>query len=82
MTTMTMDTARTLEPPIHVSALAAVVQDLLAGGRVRLHDRHWLLTRAATVGLNQQEYAALEALRTRLCDGSATLIAVRSTHWS
>jgi len=62
-----------LEPRVPVSAMAAIVRDLLAGDRARLHDDRWLRQRAAMDGLGAHAYAALEALRARLLASGATL---------
>jgi len=62
-----------LEPGAQVSAMAAIVQELLAGDRARLQDDRWLRQRATMDGLGAHAYAALEALRARLCESGATL---------
>ena len=62
-----------LEPRVPVTALAAIVRDLIAGDGARLHDDRWLRQRATMDGLGAHAYAALEALRARLCASGATL---------
>ena len=62
-----------LEPRVPVTAMAAIVRDLLARDGVRLQDDRWLRQRATLDGLGAHAYAALEALRVRLCASGATL---------
>ena len=65
-----------LEPHVHITAMAAIVRDLLAGGRDRLQDVPWLHSCIRAAGLDRHESAALEALRARLCAQGATELVV------
>lgn len=62
-----------LEPRVPVTVMAAIVGDLLAGDHAWLQDDSWLRQRATMDGLGAYPYAALEALRARLCASGATL---------
>ena len=63
--------------------MADIVKDLVAGDRFRQRNSDWLRERAATAGLNEHEYAALESLRVRLYEQGATLLAiVRKAVWN
>lgn len=55
-----------LEPRVCVSAMAAIVQELLMGDRAR--DGRWLRERVRAADLDRREGESLEALRVRLCD--------------
>ncbi len=63
---MSTYSAATLEPRIQMTAMAAIVQDLLTGERSRREDSLWLRERAHEAGLGLHAYAALETLRVRL----------------
>jgi len=63
-------------PCVHVAAMAAIVRDLLAGGRDRVQDGPWLRERMRAAGLDRQECAALETLRARLRTGGTTGLAI------
>ncbi len=63
-----------LGPRVHVAAIAAIVRDLLVGGRDRLQDVPWLRERMRAASLDRQECAALETLHARLrTEGTAGL---------
>ena len=70
-----------LEPRVHLTAMAEIVRDLLAGGVARLQDGVWLRERAQAAGLDAQEGAALEALRARLAGGRALLDTALASSW-
>jgi hypothetical protein len=73
----------TLESQIDLTAMARIVQDLLAGGEERLRDAGWLRRRTAAACLDMHACAALEALRQRLCQrGTPLLDATALTPWS
>jgi len=68
---------------IDVRAIARIVHELLAGGRARLDDAHWLHSRAIDAGLQHREAGALEALRQRLTAQEPSLVRVLSElNWS
>ncbi len=71
-----------MEQRVNVTAMADIVHDLVTGGVSRLRDGGWLRQRAAIAGLSRHECGALEALRTRLLDGSALLTGSPFDHWS
>ena len=73
--------AGTLVPSIQVAALAAIVEELIAGGSARLRDAYELRGRAMWLGLNRQERAAVEAMRVRLCEGGITGLALGIPQW-
>lgn len=60
--------------PVHITELAAIVRDLVAGGVARLHDDQWFRDRAMAAGLDAHECAALDALRTRMLDTGAVFL--------
>ncbi len=62
-----------MEPQVNVAAMAEIIKELVAGEAFRLQDGGWLCRRAEAAGLGTHEYAALEALRVRLCERGATL---------
>lgn len=62
------------EPEVDVAAMATIVQDLIAGGISQVRSARWLRARVRIAGLGPHECAALEALRTRLCEHGATLL--------
>jgi len=66
-------------PRVHVNAIAAIVRDLLAGGRGRLQDGLWLCERMRAANLDRQECAALEALQVRLRAQSTTGLSIEPT---
>jgi len=70
-----------LVPPVRVAALAAIVEELLAGGAARLHSAGWLRTHPLRAGLSRQECEALEALRLRLCRGAITELGAGVLQW-
>lgn len=70
-----------LDTPVHVSAIAAIVRDLLAGDRARLQNDRWLCERAQDAGLDRHERAALEALRMRVNQDDPTLCHATSCQW-
>lgn len=57
-----------MEPPVQVSAMATIVQELISGGDTGPQDGVWLHHRAERAGLDTNEYGALEALRVRLLE--------------
>ncbi len=63
-----------MQPRVNVSALADIVEEMVAGGVSRLQDRQWLCQHATAAGLGQHEQAALETLRARLCVSGAALL--------
>ncbi len=80
--TRSMDQAVTLQPRMHVDAMASIVRDLVVGGMADVRTKRWLVTRAAAAGLTEQETSALEALRLRLCACGATMLdAVTALTW-
>ena len=70
-----------LDTPVHVSAMADIVRDLLAGDRARLQNDQWLRQRAQDAGLDRHERAALEALRMRISQDDPTLCHATSRQW-
>ncbi len=74
-------TTPTLEPQVHVSAMAVIVRELLAGGVTQLPAADRLRERAEAAGLDTHECTALEALRVRLRDGDAALLHTSLDHW-
>jgi len=70
-----------LIPPVRVAALAAIVEELLAGGSARLHSAGWLRNHPLWAGLSRQECAALEALRLRLRKGAITELGAGVLQW-
>ncbi len=68
-------------PQVHVSAMAAIVQELLTGEEDRLREGGWLRERTKSAGLDAHECAALDALRERLRAGGGDLSSVTSAQW-
>lgn len=68
-----------LGPRVHVAAMAAIVRDLLTGGRDQQRDDRWLSERMRAASLDRQECAALEALRVRLYAGGTTELGIDPT---
>lgn len=66
---------------VHVTAMAAIVQDLLSAEPAWQRVGLWLRERAENAGLDRHEGDALEALRLRLCDGDPTLCEASSLQW-
>lgn len=71
----------TMGPQVHVTAMAAIVRELLAGGGAGLPDADRLRARASAAGLDPHECAALGALRARLLDGDPALLRASQDHW-
>jgi len=72
---------RSLAAEVNVEGVAAVVRDMIAGGRVVLEDDDWLDERVQRAGLARHECAALKALQLRLRDGIALLQNDSPTTW-
>lgn len=60
-------TQAVLEPQVHMSAMAAIVHEIVTGTEDRRQDGRWLRERMTAAGLDTQECEALEALRMRVC---------------
>jgi hypothetical protein len=61
------------QPLLDLEAMAAIVRELVSGGQARRQDEQWLRTQAEEAGLGQHAVSALEALRQKLCRGTALL---------
>jgi len=63
-----------MQPRVNVSALADIVEEMVAGSVGLMRDSLWLRERTTIAGLDRHEQAALETLRARLCVSGAALL--------
>lgn len=69
-----------MEPQINVAAMADIVRELISGDQREQRDSAWLRQHSGAAQLNEHEWAALEALRVRVCERGATLLD-KITEW-